>query len=291
MFSRTLPPHSAPHRKSPRLTETFFPFFLFWLKGLWEVCFIRRSFCVFVVFSFLCFRKSARPPFDKATEGILFLVSHLLLTLSRNRPRCAVFDCALVVSGRESCCSVLQAKHFAAIPCSRLTLIAGCVRACVRLTLPPCLWRSFTFKSYVEKKKTKKKPKLFCLFTVAAFNTHPPYLSPTPLLYFHPPVDRWAGRGDHVPSLPPRPPHDRQGNRLLERRRRHGLLHLRLVAGRPAARPVQVNFLLAPSFVLRLRLWFIFYCTVFVIDAAIYVPDKDLYEDAMAFGFRNAADE
>lgn len=63
--------------------------FLFWLKGLWEVCFIRRSFCVFVVFSFLCFRKSARPPFDKATEGILFLVRHLLLTLSRNRPRCA----------------------------------------------------------------------------------------------------------------------------------------------------------------------------------------------------------
>lgn len=63
--------------------------FLFWLKGLWEVCFICWSFCVFVVFSFLCFRKSARPLFDKATEGILFLVRHLLLTLSRNRPRCA----------------------------------------------------------------------------------------------------------------------------------------------------------------------------------------------------------
>lgn len=71
---------------------------------------------VFVVFSFLCFRKSARPPFDKVTEGILFLVRHLLLTLSRNRPRyamrsCSAFDSAIVIS-RKPRCSDLQVKQF-----------------------------------------------------------------------------------------------------------------------------------------------------------------------------------
>ena len=79
------------------------------------------------MFSFLCFRKSARPPFDKVTEGILFLVRHLLLTLSRNRPRytvcwCALFDSAVVISGKP-CCSVLQAKQFGTTSSSYLTVI------------------------------------------------------------------------------------------------------------------------------------------------------------------------
>lgn len=79
------------------------------------------------MFSFLCFRKSARPPFDKVTEGILFLVRHLLLTLSRNRPRCAacwcaVFDSAVVISGKL-CCSVLQAKQFGTTSSSYVTVI------------------------------------------------------------------------------------------------------------------------------------------------------------------------
>lgn len=59
---------------------------------------------LFVVFSLLSFRKSDRPLFDKVTEGILFLVGHLLLTLSRNRPRyaahrCASFQPAAVICG------------------------------------------------------------------------------------------------------------------------------------------------------------------------------------------------
>lgn len=87
------------------------------------------------MFSFLCFRKSARPPFDKVTEGILFLVRHLLLTLSRNRPRCAacrraVFDSAVVISGKP-CCSVLQAKHFATTCSSYFTVIG----------IGVCVWR------------------------------------------------------------------------------------------------------------------------------------------------------
>lgn len=74
------------------------------------------------MFFFLCFRKSARPPFDKVTEGILFLVKHLLLTLSRNRPRCAAclcaaFDSEVVISGKP-CCSVLQAKPCDTTPSS-----------------------------------------------------------------------------------------------------------------------------------------------------------------------------
>lgn len=97
--------------------------FLFWLKGFCEVCFICGSFCVFfVVFSLLSFRKSARPLFDKVTEGILFLVGHLLLTLSRNRTRYAAhrsasFKPAAVIS-RKKCVlrvcrlnSLLQPPH------------------------------------------------------------------------------------------------------------------------------------------------------------------------------------
>lgn len=67
------------------------------------------------------------------------------------------------------------------------------------------------------------------LLSTALFSSPPP-----------PPVHRRAGRSDHVSSLPAGPSHDRQGARLLERRHCHGLLHLRLVFGRPAACSVQV---------------------------------------------------
>ncbi|XP_059920688.1 major facilitator superfamily domain-containing protein 3 isoform X2 [Gadus macrocephalus] len=50
---------------------------------------------------------------------------------------------------------------------------------------------------------------------------------------------RRAGGRHHVPSVPAGPPHDGQGAGLLERRHRHGLLHLRLLPRRRAARTVQ----------------------------------------------------
>lgn len=62
------PTLNAAQRKSYCLTETSF-----WLKGLCEVCFICGSFCVFVVFSFLCFRKSARPRLIQWLRVFFFL--------------------------------------------------------------------------------------------------------------------------------------------------------------------------------------------------------------------------
>lgn len=102
----------ATQRKSYCLTETFYFDWKVFVRSVSSV----EVFVFLLCFPFLCFRKSARPPFDKVTEGILFLVRHLLLTLSRNRPRCTacrcvVFDSAVVISGKP-CCSVLQAKQF-----------------------------------------------------------------------------------------------------------------------------------------------------------------------------------
>lgn len=85
------------------------------------------------VFRFVL-QEKCKAPFDKVTEGILFLVRHLLLTLSRNRPRCAVcrcavFDSAVVISGKP-CRSVLQAKRIGTTSSSYSTVIG--ISACIQ---------------------------------------------------------------------------------------------------------------------------------------------------------------
>lgn len=79
--------------------------------------------------------------------------------------------------------------------------------------------------------------KTFCISCIFYFL---PSLS-TALSYYC--VHRWAGCSDHVSSFSAGSSHDRQGARFLEWCYSHGLLHLWVVLGRPAALSVQVAFI------------------------------------------------
>lgn len=182
------------------------------------------------------------------TEGILFLVRHLLLTLSRNRPRCVcVLHLILQSSSQEN--RVVQAGGLNGL-----------------MQQPHCIWRWHVCCRWRMALLSQKhvvhtldcsdhtsdfilSPSYMALQLICFFlNDHQSfyfffmYLSISPFVplfsVFSHSVCRRARRSNHVSSLPPGSPHDSQGAQLLERCCRHGLLYLWLFSGRPAARSV-----------------------------------------------------
>lgn len=120
------PTLNATQRKSHRLTETFYFDWKVFVRSVLSLQVLVFLLC----FPFLCFRKSARPLFDKVTEGILFLVRHLLLTLSRNRPR---YVCILHLILQSSS----QENHVQAGRLNRLMKQPHCIQ----LWHVCCRWR------------------------------------------------------------------------------------------------------------------------------------------------------